>query len=367
MLLASCSAAQGGDSVEADTSSYSVDEKGTFNEGWAMAFVPGTELLVITEKSGAIKLQDTATGATYDVSGAPEVDYGGQGGLGDIAFLPGAGSDVKAGIPVYLSWAEAGKGGRGAVASKGTMVCPSTNSCRIDELNVIWRQTPKTSKRGHFSHRLLFSPDEQHLYIASGDRQELDPAQDNSNTLGTIVKLNLDGTPAADNPWADKPSPTNQIWSWGHRNILGMDWDADGRLWEIEHGPAGGDELNISVKGDNYGWPTRSNGDHYNGDDIPDHTDDDGFVKPILHWTPVIAPGDMLIYRGDMFPAWQGDALVAGLSAEALVHIDLEGDSATEVERHEIGGRLRALAEGPDGAIWAMEDGEDGQLLKLSR
>lgn len=342
-----------------------VSENGNFDEGWALAFVPGTEMLAVTQKTGEMFVQNTADGKRMTVSGLPKVDYGGQGGLGDIAFLENeSGKDVAR--TIYISWVEAGEGkNRGAVVGKGMLNCAAT--CVVEDLAVIWRQTPKTSKRGHYSHRLLISPDEQHLYIASGDRQELDPAQDKTNNLGTIVRLDMNGEPAADNPWIGERTPTSEIWSWGHRNILGMDFDAEGRLWEIEHGPAGGDELNLVTKAANYGWPTRSNGDHYSGKDIPDHTADDGFVKPVIHWTPVVAPGDMMIYRGDMFAAWKGDALIAGLGSKSLVHVDLDGDNASEKDRIALdGNRLRAVAEGPDGAIWVLEDGEGGRLLKLS-
>lgn len=371
LSLASCAPAQDVDTTpttETRPIAFIKSEHGVFQEGWAMAFVPDTNLLAITQKSGTLIILDTKTGERVEVSGMPKVDYGGQGGLGDIAFGPAAnGKDGVAGMDIFLSWAEAGEGGRGAVVGRGALSCLDADSCRLDDLSVIWRQSPKTGKRGHYSHRLLISPDEKHLYIASGDRQEREPAQDKGNTLGTIVKLNLDGTPAADNPWPEAPSPTNQIWSWGHRNILGMDWDAEGRLWEIEHGPAGGDELNLVKKAANYGWPTRSNGDHYNGKDIPDHSADDGFEKPKAHWTPVLAPGDMLIYRGEMFGDWKGDAVVAGLGSRALTLIDLDGENAREEQRIKVGGRLRALAEGPDGALWVLEDGEEGRLLKLSR
>jgi glucose/arabinose dehydrogenase len=370
LSLASCAPAQDVDTQQAaaaiSEANITVTQSGTANEGWALAFIPGTQMLAVTEKSGEMFIQNAADGSRLTVSGLPEVAYGGQGGLGDIAFLDSESASDVGSRTIYLSWAEAGDGKtRGAVVGKGALNCSET--CAVEGLEVIWRQTPKTSKRGHYSHRLLLTPDEKHLLIASGDRQELEPAQDNSNNLGTIIRLNLDGTPASDNPWADKASPTNQIWSWGHRNILGMDWDGEGRLWEIEHGPAGGDELNIVTKAANYGWPTRSNGDHYSGKDIPDHTEDDGFVKPVLDWTPVIAPGDMMIYRGDMFAAWKGDALIAGLAASALVHVDLDGENASEKNRIALdGNRLRAVTEGPDGAIWVVEDGEDGRLLKLS-
>ena len=369
MLLASCANAETGETatVEAGAASFATTEVATFEEPWAIAFAPGTPVLFVTEKSGNLKFIDTETGFTGPVSGLPEVAYGGQGGLGDIAFLPSESSDTLDRRTIYLSWAEAGEADtRGAVVGKGMLVCGVDDACVIEGLAVIWRQTPKVSGRGHYSHRLSISPDGQHLFIASGDRQKMQPAQDTTNTLGTIVRLNLDGTPAAGNPLAEKGEETAQIWSWGHRNILGMDWDAQGRLWEVEHGPAGGDELNLVQRAANYGWPVRSNGEHYNGDPIPDHSADDGFAKPALSWTPVIAPGDMLIYNGTMFNGWQGRALMAGLSSMALVEVAIEGDTAREVNRYPFDKRLRALAQGPDGALWVAEDGKGARLLKLS-
>jgi len=332
-----------------------------------MAFAPGTAMLFVTEKAGTVKLIDTTTGETATVAGAPNVDYGGQGGLGDIAFLPAEASDTLGTRTIYLSWAEAGDGDtRGAAVGKGRLVCNAPTACAIEGLDVIWRQTPKVTGRGHYSHRITVSPDGKHLYVASGDRQKMQPAQDTAATLGKIVRLNLDGTPAAGNPMAGKGGVTAEIWSLGHRNILGMDWDAQGRLWEVEHGPAGGDELNLVKPGANYGWPVRSNGDHYNGDPIPDHAADDGFAQPALSWSPVIAPGDMLFYTGEMFPAWKGHALITGMGSQAIVDVAIEGESAREVTRHEFDSRLRAIAQGPDGAVWAAQDGKGAKLLKLT-
>lgn len=373
LALASCANANSGDSDEMSvaagdaTVTMSTEAMGTFDQPWAIEFAPGTEMIFITEKPGTMKFMNTATGTVGTVSGVPEVAFGGQGGLGDIAFLESEANEELGTRAIYLSWAEMGEdNARGAVVGKGTLSCSSDTECAIDGLEVIWRQAPKVEGRGHYSHRILFSPDEQYMFVASGDRQKLTPAQDNTNTIGTIVRLNLDGTPAEGNPFADENGVTAEIWSYGHRNILGMDWDMDGQLWEIEHGPGGGDELNLVAEGANYGWPTRSYGNHYDGRPIPDHTEDDGFVKPAAHWTPVIAPGDMIIYKGDMFGPWKGDALIAGLRSEALVQIKLDGDQATEIARHEVGGRLRSVEQGPDGAIWVAEDGPDGRLIKLS-
>jgi aldose sugar dehydrogenase len=370
LALTSCANAETGETAPAaaaDGMPFAVSEVATFEEPWAIAFAPGTAMLFVTEKAGTVKVLDTASGKTGTVSGAPKVDYGGQGGLGDIAFLPAEAGMPLDGRTIYLSWAEAGEGDtRGAVVGKGTLACTGVDACAIEGLAVIWRQTPKVSGRGHYSHRITFSPDGQHLFIASGERQKMTPAQDTTNTLGSIVRLNLDGTPAAGNPMADKGGVTAEIWSYGHRNILGMDWDAQGRLWEVEHGPAGGDELNLVKPAANYGWPIRSNGEHYNGDPIPDHTADDGFAQPALSWTPVIAPGDMLIYTGDMFAAWKGHALMAGLATQAIVDVAIEGETAREVARHEFDTRLRSIAQGPDGALWVAEDGKGATLLKLT-
>ena len=340
---------------------FAITEHGSFSEPWAAAFIPGTDVLVLTEKSGTIRGVQTGNfDKAIFFSGVPEVDYGGQGGLGDIAFLPSEASSTIDRRTIYLSWVEAGDGDtRGAVVGRGQMVCEDHQDCAIQGLEVIWRQSPKVSGRGHYSHRILFSPDERYMYIASGERQKKEPAQDLSNTLGTVVRLNLDGTPAAGNPFGD------EIWSYGHRNILGMDFDAQGRLWEVEHGPKGGDELNLVQRGANYGWPVRSNGINYNDTNIPDHTPDDGFTKPVISWTPVIAPGNMTILDGDLFAAWKGDALISGLKTKALIRVSFDGDTAREVERYEMGERIRSVIEGPDGALWVLEDGEGGRLLQL--
>lgn len=344
-------------------SPFAQEVVGTFKEPWAAAFEPRTGNLFITERRGDIKFYQPANGKLGFVSGVPDVDYGGQGGLGDIAFAP----DYATSRAIYLSWAEAGEGNtRGAAVGRGTLVCEDHDSCEIHDLKVIWRQDPKVSGRGHYSHRLAFSPDGEFLFVASGDRQKQGPAQDPQNNLGSIVRLNLDGSPAAGNPLADENVGLPELWTLGHRNILGLAFDPLGRLWEVEHGPEGGDELNLVEAGANYGWPEVSGGNHYNGRPIPAHSTRPEFAPPAINWTPVIAPGDMTFIAKDRFADWQGDLVIAGLKTKALIHVKIDGTSASEIARYDMGKRIRAVVEGPEGALWVLEDGASGRLLKLT-
>lgn len=343
------------------------EEFGTFDEPWAAAFAPGTELLFVTERAGTIKFVDTRSGKLGSVTGAPQVDYGGQGGLGDIAFLPSEAADALERRTIYLSWAEAGEGDtRGAVVGRGTLVCEEADACAIEGLSVIWRQAPKVTGRGHYSHRLAFSPDGQYLFVSSGDRQKMQPAQDPQVNLGKVVRLNLDGSPAAGNPLADENVGRADVWSMGHRNVLGLQFDAQGRLWDLEHGPAGGDELNLVRAGANYGWPEVSDGDHYDGAPIPRHATSDAFAKPAISWNPVIAPGDFIFYSGDLFTDWKGQAIIAAMKPAGLVRVAIDGERAREVGRIGFEKRLRDVVEGPDGAIWVLEDKAGARLLKLT-
>jgi glucose/arabinose dehydrogenase len=368
MPLASCNAApaspDGGKT--AAQAAFTIQDYGAFDEPWALAFAPGTAVVFVTERAGTLKFVDTSSGKHGTVSGLPKVDYGGQGGLGDIAFLPTESAATLGKRTIYLTWVEAGeRGTRGAVAGRGTLVCDKPDVCRIDGLSVIWRQDPKVEGRGHFSHRLLFTPDGQTLYLSSGERQKFTPAQDLSVNLGKVLRLNPDGTAKPGNPFAAKGGVSAQIWSYGHRNLLGLGFDARGRLWELEHGPKGGDELNLIMPGKNYGWPLVSNGDNYDGTPIPRHATRPDLVPPAISWNPVIAPGDFIFYSGDKFPAWKGQAIIAGLGSAGLVRVAIDGTSAREVERIDLGTRIREVEQGPDGAVWIAEDGEGGRLRRL--
>ncbi len=336
----------------------------TFDSPWAMAFLPGrgvamTGMALVTEKGGKLWLVDTATGKRTAVTGVPKVDAGGQGGLGDVIVHP----DFAGNGFIYLSWVEAGdRDTRGAVVGRGTLVVDGATA-RIDGLQIIWRQEAKVTGRGHFGHRLTFGPDGM-LYISSGDRQKFDPAQDMNANLGKIIRLTDGGMVPSDNPFYDQGRIKSQIWSFGHRNPLGIAFDAKGRLWEQEMGPKGGDEVNLIVKGKNYGYPIVSNGDHYDGRDIPDHAPGDGFEAPKVSWTPVISPAGLIVYSGTMFPAWKDNIFIGGLSSQALIRVAVDGDTAKEAERYDMGTRIREVEQGPDGALWLLED--EGRLLKLT-
>jgi len=223
----------------------------------------------------------------------------------------------------------------------------------------------KVDGRGHYGHRIAFDRD-GFLFISSGERQKFTPAQDLTANLGKIVRLNDDGSVPADNPFADRGGVTAEIWSLGHRNPLGLAFDLQGRLWNVEMGPRGGDELNRVERGANYGYPLVSNGDHYSGEPIPDHSTRPDFAAPAVWWNPVISPSSLLFYGGDEFRQWRGSAFVGGLSSQSLVRVEFGPDGAREAERFDMDERIRAVEQGPDGALWLLEDGRGGRLLKLT-
>jgi glucose/arabinose dehydrogenase len=212
---------------------------------------------------------------------------------------------------------------------------------------------------------MAFSPD-GYLFITSGERQKFTPAQDMQQNLGKVIRLSDAGGIPSTNPFYDQGRIKAQTWSFGHRNLLGIAFDGEGRLWTDEMGPRGGDELNLIEKGANYGWPIVSNGDHYDGRDIPDHPTRPELKAPAIFWNPVISPSSLIFYSGGMFPAWKGSALIGGLSSESLVRVAFDGGKAREADRFAMGHRIREVEQGPDGAVWLLEDGEGGRLLKLT-
>lgn len=344
-------------------SGFTVTEITKFNSPWAMTFLPDGRLLV-TEKAGTLHLYDPAENNTGNISGVPQVVNAGQGGLGDVVLHPQYATNSW----VYISYAESGEGGSGAAVARARLALNDTGGGALEDLEVIWRQTPKVSGDGHFGHRIAFDNDGM-LWISSSERQKFDPAQDMSSNMGKMVRLNDDGSIPTDNPFADQGEVAAQVWSLGHRNILGLAFAADGRLWAHEMGPKGGDELNLIERGVNYGYPVVSDGDHYDDKPIPNHDTRPEFRAPVISWTPVISPAGFIIYDGNLFQQWDGSGFIGGLSSMSLVRVEFDGDSAREAERFDMQRRIREVEQGPDGAIWLLEDGAregNGWLLKLT-
>jgi glucose/arabinose dehydrogenase len=335
------------------------------DQPWAMTFLPDGRMLV-TEKIGELHLVTQAGEVSAPIAGVPRVDDCGQGGLGDVALHP----DYQENGIVYLTYTEPGEGDeRGGAMGRGRL---DLDEMRIEGFETIWRQSEKVTGCGHYSFKMAFSPDGEHLFLSSGERQKKEPAQDLSSNLGAILRLTLDGEAAAGNPFADRGSPTDQIWSYGHRNALGLVFAPDGRLYENEMGPKGGDEFQLIERGENYGWPVVSNGDNYDGSDIPEHDTRPEFRAPDEYWNPVISPSAMIWYTGDAFPGWTGSPLITGLNSKALVRVTMDcpwqGREVCEAERWVFDNRLREVEQGPDGTVFILEDEKDGaggQLLHL--
>lgn len=370
LLLAALAACSGGGSGGDQTVDEGADDTpvgltrtavARFDQPWAMSFLPDGRLLV-TERRGTLRLVSQDGTSSRAVTGVPEVAYGGQGGLGDVVLHPRFADNGW----VYLSYAEAGASNtRGAALARARLELAGDGGAALRDLSVIWRQTPKVGGSGHYSHRIAFAPNGD-LYLTSGDRQLGSPAQDLAQNLGKLLRLKDDGSAADGNPFADQGAVAAQVWSYGHRNLLGIAFDADGRLWTHEMGPQGGDELNRIERGSNYGWPVVSNGSNYDGSDIPDHSTRPEFNAPEASWNPVIAPAGFIIYSGALFPSWRGDGFIGGLVSHGLVRIEFVGNEAREAERLDFGERIREVEQGPDGAIWVLEDGDSAQLFRLA-
>ncbi|WP_296218503.1 PQQ-dependent sugar dehydrogenase [uncultured Sphingomonas sp.] len=331
-----------------------------FDAPWAMTFLPDGRMLV-TEKDGRLLLV-SADGKARQTIATLTVDSAGQGWLMDVVLAP----DFAQSKRVYLSWSTTGAGGKGVVLARGVLDEANPGAAKLSQIQEIFRATPFVEGNGHYSGRIAFSPDGQYLFFTNGERQKFDPAQDPKATLGKVLRLTPDGKPAAGNPLAAKGFHP-AVWSYGHRNLLGIAFDAQGNLWEQEMGPKGGDELNLVLPGRNYGYPKVSNGDHYDGRPIPDHAPGDGFEAPKVSWTPVISPGGLMIYSGNLFPQWKGDAFIGGLSSKALVRVDLDGTNARKGDQWDMGARIREVEQGPDGAIYVLEDGAQGSQGRMLR
>ena len=363
-----------------------------FNRPWRIAFLPDGRML-ITEKVGPLWLV-TQSGAKMPVANVPAVLYGGQGGMLGVYASPEYATDHR----IYLTYSEPGEPSGSSLALARARLAIQDTTARLEGLEVIWRDGAR-GRGGQFGAAVTFSPDKRYLFLTVGDRQRMTPAQDPSSPLGKILRLTLDGQPAPGNPQAGKTgSPTLEIinpprntelaktapveytypfpgpnltpsatWTTGHRTPYGLAFAPDGRLWELEHGPRGGDELNLIEAGKNYGWPLVSYGVNYDGTPIPSPDTRPDLTKPVIYWTPVIAPGSLTFYKGAMFPQWNGSALIGGLVTKTLSRITFDGKGdATAAERWDVGHQIRDVAVGPDGAVWMIENANPGGLFRVT-
>lgn len=372
MTLIACTAAEPGNSQQAKTppaapaSAAALPFKtavvADFDAPWAMTFLPDGRMLV-TEKTGTMLLV-SADGKTRRVVATLPVDSAGQGGLMDVVLAPGFATNGQ----VYFSYSAAGEGGKGVVLARAMLDQATKGGERLRSIEELFRATPFVSGNGHYSGRIAFSPDGKYLFFTNGERQKFDPAQDPKATLGKVLRLTPDGKPAGD-PGLTAKGFHPAVWSYGHRNLLGIAFDKAGNLWEQEMGPKGGDEVNLILPGRNYGYPLVSQGDHYDGKPIPRHDTRPDLEAPKVWWNPVISPGGLMVYSGKLFPQWAGDLFIGGLSSQALVRVDVNGTAAAKGDQWPMGARIREVEEGPDGAIWVLEDGgqgSQGRLLKLT-
>jgi glucose/arabinose dehydrogenase len=393
LLLAGCGASP---SNGADASSpghpFTVSAVTTFNSPWAMAFLPGSTEAIVTEKPGRIWLADTRTGRKQPVAGAPRVVVSDQGGLLDVALSPTFASDKL----VYLTYSEPSANGGSGLALARARLAQDGTGARLSQFQLLWHD-PAGGEGGQFGAIIAFAPDGKSLFLSSGERQRFTPAQDPSQPLGKILRLTLDGKPAPGNPMAgrtgaatvsvtDPPRDTEaaktaeghrvrwpgpnltpaETWSTGHRNPYGLAFDSEGRLWATEMGPRGGDELNLILPGRNYGWPLVSEGRNYDGVPIPPHSSRPDLVPPKLSWVPSISPTSLLIYDGKLFPQWKGNGFIGALSGQALIRVTFNGESATKADQWGMGHRIRWVGQGPDGAIYLLEDEDGARLLRLT-
>jgi aldose sugar dehydrogenase len=369
---------------------FTMTQVATFDLPWRIAFLPDGRMLV-TEKVGRVDLV-TPEGAKTELRGVPPSYYQGQNGMLGVFLSPNYATDHY----VYLTYVEPGDYGGGLALGRGRLNLEGAHD--LDDFQVLWRQMPK-GKGGQEGAQIAFSPDGKYLFLTVGDRQRFTPAQDPNQPEGKILRLTLDGKPAPGNPMAgkvgastvpltDPPTDTEaaktapvvstytfpgpnltpaETWTSGHRTPYGMAFGPDGRLWEIEHGPRGGDRLNLIERGKNYGWPLVSYGRNYNGVPIPSPDTRPDLAKAVIYWVPVIAPGNLMFYKGSVFPGWNGSALVSGLVTEAIVRLTFDGKGgATAVQRWSVGKRVRDIEEAPDGSLWMLEDSETGGLFHLT-
>ena len=355
LVLAACGPAEESSAQQSSPRPFAVAEVAKFDSPWALTFLPGsglplTNAALVTEKSGKLWLVDARTGSKQEVSGVPEpISTEGQGGLADVVAHP----DFAGNQRIYLSFSQpSARGGTNAAVGYGRLIL-GKGQPRIEGFKIIWRG-PSVDSNVHYSQRIAFARDGT-MFVSSGERFQFDPAQDPKSDMGKVIHMTAEGQRIG-----------GQWYSMGHRNVLGLAFAPDGRLWETEMGPKGGDELNLILQGKNHGWPKASYGSQYSGMPIPDDHKSRGYEEPKVWWNPSISPGSLLIYSGDLFPQWKGDALIGALSGQALIRADINGDQAKKADQWEMGARIRAVNQGPGGEVYLLEDGAGGRLLRLT-
>ena len=328
---------------------------------WSLQFLPDGRLLV-TERPGRLRIVAAGGRISPPLAGVPRVAAIGQGGLLDVALAP----DFATSARIVMSYAEPRGTASGTSIAIARLV-PEGDGGRLDDVKIIFQQMPAVSGGLHFGSRLAFARDGR-LFVSLGERNQRDSAQDPANHLGKIVRIAADGSLPQDNPFYGQSSKRNEIWSTGHRNVQAAAiHPATGKLWTIEHGPRGGDEVNIPGKGLNYGWPLIGYGIDYSGAKIHESTSRDGLEQPVYYWRPSIAPSGMAFYTGTLFPAWRGNLFVGALAGQALHRLVLEGERvvAEEILLQDLGERIRDVRQGPDGALWLLTDAANGRILRV--
>ncbi|WNK00769.1 PQQ-dependent sugar dehydrogenase [Thalassospiraceae bacterium LMO-JJ14] len=327
---------------------------------WGMAFLPDGAILVTERDPGTIRIVEPDGKVRQPLANTPRAFTSGQGGMLDVAIDP----DYSENKLIYFSYAEPGEGGAGTAVARARL---DRAGNAVRNVEVLFRQFPKTSGGRHFGSRLVFSP-EGHLFITVGERGERDRAQDFTVNRGQVIRINRDGSIPADNPFVGRPGYRPETWSVGHRNPQGAARHPEtGKLWINEHGARGGDEVNIPLPGRNYGWPVIAYGVHYSGLKIGEGTHKDGMEQPVHYWDPSIAPSGMAFYTGDRFPKWRGNAFVGALKYQLLARLTLDGEKVVAEERilKGINKRIRAVVDGPDGYLYILVDHDPGQILRL--
>lgn len=330
---------------------------------WSMAFLPDGSLLV-NERAGRMRIITADGKLGQPLTGLPEIFAKGQGGLLDVVTAPDFATSKK----IYFSYSEPGKGGKGG---NSTAVSSATlNGNALENVTRVFSQQPKIDSTAHFGSRLVWAPDGT-LFITLGDRySEKDKAQTLDNHQGKVVRINADGSVPQDNPFVKTPGALPEIWSYGHRNMQGAAINPlTKELWTGEHGPQGGDELNIDRAAKNYGWPVITYGENYGGGKIGEGTHKEGMEQPIYKWVPSIATAGFIFYTGDKFPQWKNNILLTSLREQTLVRLVLDGDKIVKEERllkDSVGQRLRSVVQGPDGLIYLASDEGKGKILQVS-